>query len=96
MRCCVRIVDTVGRGWRPSAERKLPLRNSVENFGFAALSALRHREGYSYNARLDRGRSGQVSPVRMAQRFQPCIAGRGSERRNAILPKLMTMIGRAL
>jgi len=25
------------------------LRNSVENFGFAALSALRHREGYSYN-----------------------------------------------
>src|SRR5713226_2942172 len=49
MRRCVRIVDTVGRGLRPSAERKLPLRNSVENFRFAVVSALRHLEGYSYN-----------------------------------------------
>ena len=31
----------------------------------------------------------------MAQRFERCIAGRGSERRNVSLPKHVTMIGRA-
>src|SRR6266403_15650 len=40
-------------------------------------------------SRRDRGRSGQVLPVRVAQRFEPCFAERGSERRNVSLPKLI-------
>jgi hypothetical protein len=36
---------------------------------------------------LDRGRSGHVSPARVAQRFRPRIAGRDIGRRNFSFPK---------
>jgi len=46
---------------------------------------------YFHFVRLDRAQSGQILPVRAAQHFRPFIAGHGSERRNAILPKLITV-----
>jgi hypothetical protein len=78
----------------------------MQIFRFAEPTALRHREGNSYN-RSEKNLHPSVclgwiagDPARFRQfewrnAFQPCIAERGSERRNASPLKLITMTGRA-
>src|SRR5881409_818454 len=101
MPCCARIADTVGRGLQPSAEAKQLLPTSMQKIKILGTSALRLREGNSYNrssklfayfhfARLDRAQSTRFCRFVRRNTFQPCIAERGS-RRKAILPKLIMM-----
>ena len=74
----------------------------MQKIKILGTSALRLREGNSYNrssdlfayfhfARLDRAQSARFCRFVRRNIFQPCIAERGSERRKAILPKLIMM-----
>jgi len=92
-------VDTVGRGLRLYAEAKQPLPISVQELVFCHVSVAPLKgqrlelkfESFAcfHFARLDRAQSGQILPVRAPQHFPAVHAGRGSERRKAILPKLI-------